>query len=112
MIGKTIRDRRKQLGISMKSLADKLNISIPAVSKIESGFTDITLSRFEQIADVLQISVPELLLSAEKTRLATDRLTNNLIEEKLRECNMRILALNRELIKVYEQLREIERQTT
>ena len=42
-------------------MADKLDISLPAYSKIERNITDISFSRLNQIAKTFNISVIELL---------------------------------------------------
>ena len=44
-----------------KILLTRLGISIPAFSKIETGVTDVNLSRLEQIANIYEVSVVQLL---------------------------------------------------
>lgn len=46
---------------NQKIVAEKLGISVPAYSKIESGVTDPSLSRVEQIAKIYNVR-PETLL--------------------------------------------------
>jgi len=60
-IGKKIKALRQQKGWSQSDIADRLGISIPAFSKIESDITDINMSRLKQIANVLEVEVQELL---------------------------------------------------
>src|ERR1700753_2506230 len=60
-IGKNIRTFRHQHGWSQEDVANRLGISIPAFSKIETGVTDINLSRLEQIADIYEIDVAQIL---------------------------------------------------
>ncbi len=60
-IGKTIRLLRIQKGWEQIKFAKKLNLSNPAVSKIETGVTIITLSRLNQIASVLNVTTVQLL---------------------------------------------------
>jgi len=45
-------------------VAEQLEISIPAYSKIETGVTDVNLSRLKQIADLYDMTVRELLNDA------------------------------------------------
>src|SRR5882757_744954 len=60
-IGKSIRILRHQHGWSQEDIANRLGISIPAFSKIETGVTDVNLSRLEQIANIYEVSVVQLL---------------------------------------------------
>ena len=61
-IGNNIRKWRILKGIKQELLADELEISKAAISKIETGKTDIPLSRLSQIASVLNIKI-ELLFT-------------------------------------------------
>ena len=60
-IGKIITDRRKALGLTQQSLAEKLNISFQAVSKWENGtsYPDVTI--LPRLAATLRISIDSLL---------------------------------------------------
>ena len=60
-VGRNIRAVRQQHGWSQEEVANKLGISIPALSKIETGITDVNLSRLEQIADIFELSLVQLL---------------------------------------------------
>ncbi|WP_299821009.1 helix-turn-helix transcriptional regulator [uncultured Pontibacter sp.] len=61
MVIKKIRNIRQQKGYSQEYMAHRLNISQNAYSKIERGFTDVTVKRIYEIAEILEISVFELL---------------------------------------------------
>jgi transcriptional regulator with XRE-family HTH domain len=60
-IAAAIRKKREQKNYTQEYLAYKLNISQNGYSKIELGYTKITVERLFQIAEVLEISVGELL---------------------------------------------------
>ena len=60
-LGKKIRLLRHQKGWSQEDVAKRLDISIPAFSKIETGITDINLSRLEQISTLFEMTVVQLL---------------------------------------------------
>jgi transcriptional regulator with XRE-family HTH domain len=60
-IAASIRKKRESKNYTQEYLAYKLNISQNAYSKIELGYTKITVERLFQIADVLEISATELL---------------------------------------------------
>lgn len=59
-LGKNIKKRRKELGLSQQSLADKLNISLNFMGKIEVAFSKPSLDTLIKIADGLDITVSEL----------------------------------------------------
>jgi transcriptional regulator with XRE-family HTH domain len=56
-----IRKIREHLNYTQEYLAMKLDISQNAYSKIELGYTKITLERLYQIAQVLEVDVIELI---------------------------------------------------
>lgn len=60
-IAAVIRKKRDEKKYTQEYLAYKLNISQNAYSKIELGYTKITVERLFQIAEVLEISATELL---------------------------------------------------
>jgi transcriptional regulator with XRE-family HTH domain len=60
-IAANIRDKREYRNYTQEYLAAKLEISQNAYSKIELGYTKITVERLFQIADVLGFAVGELL---------------------------------------------------
>ncbi len=56
-----IRKAREQKNISQEQLATKLGISQNAYSKIELGYSKITLDRLFHIAELLELETLELL---------------------------------------------------
>lgn len=56
-----IRNKRETLNYTQEYLAAKLHISQNAYSKIELGYTKITLERLFQIADILETELMELI---------------------------------------------------
>lgn len=59
--GKLIAELRKQQGLTQQQLADKLNLSNKTISKWESGSGSPDISNLPILADVLGVSVDELL---------------------------------------------------
>jgi transcriptional regulator with XRE-family HTH domain len=106
MLGKKIKLLRHQKGWSQDFVAKKLNISIPAFSKIETGITDINLSRLEQIAKLFDLTVAQLLNlnDEEQTSLSATELAE--IQQKLVERETEIIKLQSKIIELFEQLRE------
>jgi transcriptional regulator with XRE-family HTH domain len=64
-----IRNKREKLNYTQEYLAVKLGISQNAYSKIELGYTKITVERLFQIAEILETDLIELIKS-EKTEAA------------------------------------------
>lgn len=61
LIGRKIKDARKKKGMSQEQLAEKMDVSIAFVSRIERGTSQITLRRLTQICEILDTSEGEIL---------------------------------------------------
>jgi transcriptional regulator with XRE-family HTH domain len=64
-----IRNKREKLNYTQEYLAVKLGISQNAYSKIELGYTKITVERLFQIAEILETGLMELI-DSEKAEAA------------------------------------------
>lgn len=64
-LGKKIRLLRHQKGWSQEDVAKRLDISIPAFSKIETGITDVNLSRLNQISKLFGLTLVQLLSTSD-----------------------------------------------
>jgi transcriptional regulator with XRE-family HTH domain len=103
-IGKNIRTFRHQHGWSQEDVATRLGISIPAFSKIETGVTDINLSRLEQIANIYEIDVVQILaMDAEEVEQTPSNLS--IVQKRLLDREAEIVNLQRKVILLYEELR-------
>lgn len=58
---KIIKNSRKSQGLSQKQVAEKLGISAPAYSNLESGKFEITLKRLDEILVALGIEDEEVM---------------------------------------------------
>ena len=56
-LGKRIRLRRVELGISQSDLADKLGVSFQQVQKYEKGINRVGAARLQQVATALDVPV-------------------------------------------------------
>ncbi|MCR5133494.1 MAG: helix-turn-helix domain-containing protein [Bacteroidales bacterium] len=61
MMGENLRKARTARGMTMTELAKRLEISLPAYRKIESGQTRIINSNYEKCAEILGIPLIELI---------------------------------------------------
>ncbi len=59
-LGKNIKKRRKELGLTQQALADKMNISLNFMGKIEVAFSKPSLDTLIDFARVLETTVSEL----------------------------------------------------
>ena len=64
-IAANIRNKREFKNYTQEYLAFKLKISQNAYSKIELGYTKITVERLFQIAEILELDVADLIKPAE-----------------------------------------------
>jgi transcriptional regulator with XRE-family HTH domain len=104
-LGKKIRLLRHQRGWSQEDVAKRLDISIPAFSKIETGITDINLSRLEQISILFEMTVVQLLTfnDAEQEQKYNSELDT--VSKKLSDREAEVIDLQKKVIELYEELR-------
>lgn len=60
-IGKRIQKIRRSRGITQETLAEKVNVSIPHISRIENGFSSPSLQTLVDICNVLGITIDNLM---------------------------------------------------
>ena len=104
-LGKKIRLLRHQKGWSQEDVAKKLDISIPAFSKIETGITDINLSRLEQIAILFDMSVVQLLTFNDEEQDQKFINEPELVNKKLMDRDAEVIDLQKKVIELFEELR-------
>jgi transcriptional regulator with XRE-family HTH domain len=103
-LGQNIRTLRRQKGWSQEDVAMRLDISIPAFSKIETGVTDVNLSRIEQIAGAFELSIIELLTLDEPSQHRA-KLDLEVINKKLLSREIEVIELQKKVIELFEQLK-------
>ena len=86
-------------------MAKRLDISIPAFSKIETGITDINLSRLEQISTLFEMTVVQLLTFNETEQ--DQKFQNELetVNKKLMDRETEVIDLQKKVIELFEELR-------
>jgi transcriptional regulator with XRE-family HTH domain len=102
MVGKSIKSLRSQNGWSQQFIADRLNISIPALSKIETGITDVNISRLEQIAHALDVNLINLMSDTKVDPLPLS--FYNTLQKRLVERESEIVSLQRKIIELYDEI--------
>jgi transcriptional regulator with XRE-family HTH domain len=104
-LGKKIRLLRHQRSWSQEDVAKQLDISIPAFSKIETGITDVNLSRFEQIATLFGMSIVQLLTFNDTEEQEKYNNEVEVLTKKLQEREADVIDLQKKVIDLYEELR-------
>lgn len=89
LIGSRIHDARINKGFTQEVLAEKLDVSIAFLSRVERGTTEINLKRLSQICALLDVTEGDLLngsSSTSKSYLSSDfsSLLKNCPPEKLK----------------------------
>lgn len=61
IIGERLKKARTDKGLTQEKLAEKLDVSIAFLSRIERGSSHISLKRLSQVCDILKISKGSIL---------------------------------------------------
>ena len=104
-LGKKIRLLRHQKSWSQEDVAKKLDISIPAFSKIETGITDINLSRLEQISTLFDMTVVQLLTFNDEEQDQKIISELEIVNKKLMDRDAEVIDLQKKVIELFEELR-------
>ncbi len=81
--GKVILDRRKELNLTQKELAEMLNVTDKAISRWENGLNYPDIGIMEPLAESLSISVIELLgLEGEDSEQIVKQIADISVKEK------------------------------
>lgn len=110
-LGKKIRLLRHQKGWSQEDVAKRLDISIPAFSKIETGITDINLSRLEQISNLFEMSVVQLLTFNDTEQQEKYNSDLEVVTKKLKEREAEVIDLQKKIIELFEEIRAAKKAT-
>lgn len=105
-LGKKIRLLRHQKGWSQEDVAKRLDISIPAFSKIETGITDVNLSRLEQISKLFEMSVVQLLNQNDPEEEKQFNNELETVQQKLKQREEELIDLQKKVIQLYEETRK------
>ncbi len=105
-VGSKIRRMREENKWSQQIIAEQLNISIPAYSKIETGVTDVNLSRLEQIAQLFKTDIASLFTN-EQIASGVSTVEYNKLERTLLDAEKEILQLQRKVIQLFEEIHRV-----
>jgi transcriptional regulator with XRE-family HTH domain len=105
IIGTNIRLLRQRNGWSQGEVARLLKISIPAFSKIETGVTDINISRLDQISKLFEVSSLEIISRGENKSQLGSFVEISMLKDKLVLKEQEITKLQKKIIDLYEEIR-------
>ncbi len=66
LVGRNIRQRRKDLGLTQGQVADRLSVEFETISRYERGVLAPSLMQLQRLADVLDVPVYSLLTTDTK----------------------------------------------
>lgn len=104
-VGGCIKQLRLAQGKGQTEVAQALEISVAALSKLESGLTDINLSRMAQIASYFGVPIAALLTKQVESVSAVNNNATQLIGElkqQLDERNAELMKMQKKVIDLYE----------
>lgn len=104
-IGANIKQLRLAKAKGQTEVANALNISVAALSKIENGQTDINLSRLAQIAKYFEVSVGSII-SKETITAVSQSVVEEIAELKkqLTDKDAEVIKLQKKVIDLYDRL--------
>ncbi len=79
-------------------MAELLGISVPAYSKLECAFTEVSVSRLKLLAGIFEVKASWLLDEEE----SVVKKENEALKEKLNANNKEIMVLQRKLLACFE----------
>lgn len=103
--GDNIKALRQKKGWNQSQAAERLGISIPALSKIEAGITDINLSRLKQLATLYEVEQMDIITIPGQSpqNILQNRVKE--LEELLSVSNAEIIKLQRKIIDLYDEFK-------
>jgi len=103
-VGKNIRRLRQKKGWTLVQIANKVQVSVPAFSKIETGPTDINMSRLKQLADIFEVSILDILYDEGENPQEELIEAANTLREQIQEKEATVNMLQKKLIDLYEEV--------
>jgi transcriptional regulator with XRE-family HTH domain len=102
-VWENIRHLRLSYGWNQQHFAHLLGISVSAVSKIETGITEVRLSRLKQIANIFEIDIVQLL-TMEHGQIKTAEMDSlSILKNKIFQHDAEIIKLRSKLIELYQE---------
>jgi transcriptional regulator with XRE-family HTH domain len=110
MIGQRIKNKRLKMGLTQEKLAEKASVSIQHLSKIETGYTKLSLPCLICIANTLETTVDHLLLDSVPVMSKTHLLKE--VEEIYADCTLAEVYILIETSKTIKKSIRVKRLTS
>lgn len=98
VIGKRLKEARREKGLTQEQLVEKMGVSIAYLSKVETGKIHINLERLSQICEILNISEGKVLNG---TYNSSEIYLNSEFNTLLRKCSPKQLKLAYKILRFY-----------
>lgn len=95
-VGERIRIFRVSLGLSQEYVANELDLSKGAYSNIETGRSDVTITRLYKIAEIFKVEPTELLPNENKYPVDSISSTK-LLEKDIKQLRVELRDLKNEI---------------
>ena len=97
VIGQRLKKARKEKNFTQEQLAEKLNVSIAFLSRVERGSSQINLKRLSQICSILGVTEGDILngVSSQSTKYLDDEFS-----DLLKDCSSEQQRLIYDIAKV------------
>lgn len=105
--GQNIKKLRQKNGWSQSEVSKRLKISVPAFSKIETGITDINITRLSQLASLFEVNLMDIIAKAGENPQSSNFEEIKKIKEKLALREEEIIQLQKKVIALYEEVRAL-----
>jgi len=102
-----LRTLRRLKGWKQQDMAIRLDMSVPAFSKLENGKTDIKLSKLDQISEAFDIPVAKLLKYS-YVDIQDHAAREERINQKLDSHGANVVQLQKTIIELYEELEDFD----
>ena len=102
-IGKNIRKRRKELGLTQEKAAEMIDISASFYSHIENGSKSASVKTMRKIAHCLEVSLDSLVLDNQEERKLEDPTLEKIVY-RLNKMNEKQKKFVLEMLKVIDNI--------
>lgn len=96
-LGKRIKKKRLELGITQDKFSEKVNLSTPHISHIENGNTKLSLLTLVKIANTLGVSLDTLLCDS---IINSKDVFNNELTKEVADCSQQEIQFISQTIQV------------
>ena len=84
LIGKKLKAEREKKGYTQEDLAEIIDVSVPYLSRIENGKTNISLKRLDQLCGIFEVSFASIL---DDSSYSSKLYLNDELGNKLKDCS-------------------------